>query len=72
MVHMAKKRTASNEQYRKPYRPTRVRARLARQLDIVVDLNASDFTEEVNNAVREYLIRLKLWPPAGASVDDKG
>jgi hypothetical protein len=65
-VVMAKKRTKIEEPKdvaeRKPYRWARVRDRLAQQLDKVVATNASDFTEEVNVAVREYLEKKGLWP----------
>lgn len=40
-----------------------------KQLDVLVERNASDSTEEVRRAVREYLERHKLWPPAGQSSD---
>ncbi len=49
----------------RPSRLVRVREVLALQLDILVNLNATDITEEVNRAVRELLLREKLWPPAG-------
>lgn len=65
---MARKRKpksdqSSDEQYRKPARMSRVRESLAAQLDILVEQRASDFTAEVNRAVREMLERASLWPP---------
>lgn len=62
---MAKNVTAKKpeaESDRKPFRWGRVRERLARQLDKLVATNESDFTEEVNIAVRERLERHQLWP----------
>jgi hypothetical protein len=41
----------------------RVRKPLADVLQQLADTNATKFTEEVNNAVREYLERRNLWPP---------
>lgn len=64
---MAKKKPA--EKYRKPTRWARIRERLAKQMDILVNRHASDFTEEVNIAVREYLVRAGLWSVSGD--DDK-
>lgn len=49
----------------KPSKTARVRKRLAEALARLVEANASDFTEEVNNAVREYLRARNLWPPPG-------
>lgn len=66
-----KKKVASTEKYRKPTRWARVRLRLAAQVDVMADRNASDFTEEVNTAIREYLQRHSLWPPADGN-DDPG
>lgn len=48
----------------KPRRLAGVRDILARQLEILCDRNATDFTEEVNRAVRELLHREGLWPPS--------
>jgi hypothetical protein len=65
------KKNPSSEKYRKPTRWARVRLRLAAQMDVMVDRNSSDFTEEVNIAIREYLQRNSLWPPPDG-VDDPG
>lgn len=50
----------------KPARMVRVKAVLAEQLDIVASRNATDFSDEVNRAVRELLERAGLWPPGKA------
>jgi hypothetical protein len=36
---------------------------MLQQLDILVERNATDRTEEIRRAIREYLEREKLWPP---------
>lgn len=64
---MAKKKPqaaepAAPKDRHKPSRMVRVREALADQLDELVGRNASDFTEEVNRAVRELLQREGLWP----------
>src|ERR1043166_7209937 len=46
------------------YFMVRVPAPLATALDILVERNVSDRTEEVKRAVREYLERHHLWPPS--------
>ncbi len=51
---------------RKPARMVRVRSRYAEQIDRLVSRNGTDFTEEVNRAVRELLTREGLWPPPPA------
>lgn len=58
---MGKKKAASDRH--KPSRMVRIRKSLAEQIDAIVEKNASDFTEEVNRAVREYLERAGQWPP---------
>lgn len=70
-VLMAKKKSKpSGEEERskdrhKPHRMGRVRGRLSRQLELLCERNQTDFTEEVNRAVREMLEREGLWPPPG-------
>ncbi len=54
-----------NTDRHKPSRMTRIRGRLADQLQKLVDRNETDFTSEVNRAVRELLEREQLWPPPG-------
>lgn len=51
----------------KPRRMAGVKEVLARQVDILSGRNATDFTEEVNRAVRELLVREGLWPPSRSS-----
>jgi hypothetical protein len=51
---------------RKPTRMVRIRELLAKQLDKLTEKNASDFTEEVNRAVRMLLASEGLWPPQEA------
>lgn len=46
----------------KPRRMAAIPLSMAAKLDDLVKLNGSDFTEEVRNAVREYLQRHGLWP----------
>ncbi len=46
----------------KPSRMVRVKEVLAAQLDEIVQENASSFTDEVNRAVREMLVREGRWP----------
>ncbi len=48
---------------RKPARMCRIRESLAIAVDALVERNSSDFSEEVNRAIREYLERQNLWPP---------
>lgn len=50
------------EQYRKPRRLAGIPEKMAKQIDILVKRNGSDFTEEVRIAVRERLERSGLWP----------
>jgi hypothetical protein len=64
---MARKKVKTAElptipEQRKPTRWARIRLTLAKQIDIIVAQNATDFTEEVNRAVREYLERNGKWP----------
>jgi hypothetical protein len=51
------------EQYRKPYKQARVRQKLADLAEQAADELAQDFTQFVNDAVRERLERLGKWPP---------
>lgn len=60
---MAKEKSRKDEDQRKPYKFARVRQRLARLMQQVSEEHDTDFTEEVNRAVREYLERLGKWPP---------
>lgn len=59
---MATKKTRTSDRH-KPRRMAGVREILAAQVDLLVARNATDFTEEVNRAVRELLVRESLWPP---------
>lgn len=52
----------AKKEQRKPTRWARIRLTIAKQVDVLVEKNSSDFTEEVNRAVREYLERQGLWP----------
>jgi hypothetical protein len=61
-----KKKTPAQDRH-KPSRMARVRDSLAKKLDDLADRNATDFTEELNRAVRELLQREGLWPPASNS-----
>ena len=47
----------------KPSRMTRIRERLALQLDLLADRRDTDFTEQVNRLIQEGLEREGLWPP---------
>ncbi len=58
-----------NEKYRKPSKPTRIKKRLAEASTPACELLALDFTEFVNEAVREKLERMGLWPPKGSEQD---
>lgn len=64
---MAKKKVGTADgkatKKRKPTRWARIRLQIAKQMDELVSRNSSDFTEEVNIAVRERLERQGLWPP---------
>lgn len=46
----------------KPSKMGRVRGPLAEALEELADDNSTDFTEELNRAVREYLVREGRWP----------
>ncbi len=64
--HMAKNKptdSTSKPDRHKVNRMARVRERLAVQLDLVAAERDTDFTEEVNRAVREMLEREGKWPP---------
>lgn len=61
-VRMSKKQPPSDDRH-KPSRMIRLKERLAVQLEIVAERNATSLTEEVNRAVREMLQREGLWPP---------
>lgn len=52
------------ERYRKPRRHAGIPEPVARQVDILVERNASDFSEEVRRAVVKMLEAEGLWPPA--------
>lgn len=54
--------SASSDRH-KPRRTVGLRERLAAQLQILCERNATDLTEETNRAVREMLEREGLWPP---------
>lgn len=60
---MAKNKKYDNEKYRKPSKPTRIKQRLADAAVPACEALALDFTEFVNEAVREKLERMSLWPP---------
>lgn len=69
-AEMSKKKPANGDRH-KPARMVRVRKSLADQLQKLADRNATDMTEEVNQAVRERLERAGLWPiPSQDSSDD--
>jgi hypothetical protein len=55
----------SNPDRHKPSKMVRVRMQFAKQLEKMVAKNVSDFTEEANIAIREYLERHGFWPPKG-------
>ncbi len=59
----------NNKDRHKPSRMTRIRGRIADQLQRLVDRNETDFTGEVNRAVREMLEREHLWPPSDDAKD---
>jgi hypothetical protein len=61
-VMAAKKKKGTPADRHKPTRMARVRDSLAKQLDKLADRNATDFTEELNRAVRELLEKEGLWP----------
>lgn len=61
VVMPSKKRP--NADRHKPARLTRVKETLAKKLDLLAERRATDFTAEVNRAVRELLEREGLWPP---------
>jgi hypothetical protein len=66
MIHqqnsrMAKKKPKDGEPSRR-HRMGRVREPLALQLVALSERRATDFTEELNRAVRELLEREGLWP----------
>jgi hypothetical protein len=64
MPLMAKeKKRGDLERYRKPRRMAGVPEVVARQVDVLVKLGESDFTEEVRRLVIEGLERRGLWPP---------
>ena len=48
----------------KPSRHIRVTERLARQLDVLADRNATSAPVEANRLIREGLEQLGLWPPS--------
>lgn len=48
----------------KPSRMVRVKGALAAQLDLIVAENETAFTDEVNRAIRELLVREGKWPPS--------
>lgn len=52
----------------KASKPTRIRPRLAQQLEDLAERRETDVTTEVNRAVREMLEREHLWPPPGGRV----
>lgn len=62
---MAKKNGDSSDRHKEGSRIGRIRPRYARQLQALADRRGTDFTEELNRAVRELLEREKLWPPDG-------
>lgn len=62
MASKKKPQNGSTDRH-KPSRMTRVRESLAKQLDILVERRASDFTEQVNQAIRLMLEQEGLWPP---------
>lgn len=65
MSFMATKKDRNVDRH-KPRRMAGIKEVLARQVDHLCARNATDFTEEVNRAVREMLVREGLWPPAKA------
>lgn len=60
---MADKRKTTDRH--KPSRTIRLNLRLAEQLALVAEHNATSLNQEANRAVRELLVREGLWPPKG-------
>ncbi len=61
---------AKSPDSKKP-KAVRVRPELAAQLELLCREHASDMTEEVNIAVREYLKREGFWPPPASPSADQ-
>ena len=63
-VCMAPKRKTKgdSEQYRKPARMARIPERMAAILEEVASEKETNLSDEVKQAVREYLERLGRWP----------
>lgn len=53
------------EQYRKPFKPARIRIALAVEAEKAAGELAQDFTQWVNDAVRMRLQQEGRWPPKG-------
>lgn len=63
-VAMPKKKSQPGSGDRhKPARMVRIRTRLAQQADQLAEKLDQDFTQVVNDALREKLERANLWPP---------
>jgi hypothetical protein len=60
---MAKKKATATPDRHKPAGFIRLPLSMIEQLDKLVEANATDRSEEVRNAVREYLKARDLWPP---------
>lgn len=63
-AYMAKKKY-DREKYRKPSKPTRIKKRLADACVPACEQLALDFSDFVNEAVREKLEKMGYWPPKG-------
>lgn len=56
---------ADLEQYRKPFKPARIRGVLAEAAERRAEELAQDFTQYVNDSVRMRLEQEGRWPPPG-------
>lgn len=61
-----KKEPKRTEDRHKPHRMLRVRQAFADAIQALADRNSSDFTEEGNRMIREWLEKEGLWPPRPA------
>jgi hypothetical protein len=59
---MSKKKPATGDRH-KPARMVRIRASMTAAGDALAERLATDFTELVNIALREFLERHDVWPP---------
>lgn len=58
-----KKKTGKKDRHAKPGFQMRLHPMLRQQLDKLAEQNATNLSDVVRSAIREYLVKHAMWPP---------